>query len=63
MSTKPTSPTAWLWAEIERRFGGEAARSLRAAYLLKSREYNNKRLYDVPSPATQPRRGGRKKKR
>lgn len=51
---RPPSPSAWLWAEIARRFGVEAAQRLHADYLEQHRAYGYARHH---SPETPP--GGR----
>lgn len=37
------NPQAWLWAEIARRFGDEAANALHTDYLTQWRRYNHRR--------------------
>lgn len=59
------NPYAWLWAEISRRFGADAAADLHADYLAESRAYNRRRWHEPPDPtptrprATRPRRSQR----
>lgn len=46
------SPYAWLWAELERRFGVEVAAEIKAGYLEEMRKYTRSiwRPHDVPPP-------------
>jgi hypothetical protein len=44
------SPYAWLWAELERRFGAEAAAEIKAGYLAQNRVYGQVRWHTPESP-------------
>lgn len=44
------SPYAWLWAELERRFGAEVAAEIKAGYLEQSRVYGQIRWHTPESP-------------
>lgn len=61
-TTHNDSPQAWLWAEIARRFGDEAASNLHADYLVQSQRYNHRRHHDPPDPTSRPRQRQRRKK-
>lgn len=55
------SPQAWLWAEIARRFGDEAAAALHDEYMAVFRVYNRRRHHEPPDPTpAQPRRQKRR---
>ena len=58
------NPQAWLWAEIARRFGDDAAADLHNAYLVESRAYHQRRHHPTPgqppaAPPRQTKRGAR----
>lgn len=64
MSRQPPrvpSPYAWLWEEIARRFGAEAAQQLHEDYLVQQRAYGQKRWHTPESPEASKVRPGRKR--
>jgi hypothetical protein len=64
MSRTPRRPSAsaWLWDEIARRFGSEAAAALHKDYLVTMRAYNHAKWHTPESP-WQPRAKPPKKHR
>lgn len=44
------SPYAWLWAELERRFGREVAAEIKAGYLEQNRAHGHAKWHDPESP-------------
>ena len=61
MIPTPDSPTAWLWAELEKRLGSEEAEALRRAYLARCAAYHKQRR-DVPLSPPEQRKSGPKAK-
>ena len=59
-TTHNDSPQAWLWAEIARRFGDEAASALHADFLVEWRRYNHRRHNEPPEPTQRPRQRRKK---
>jgi len=57
------SPSVWLWDEIARRFGDEAARDLHDGYNAQNRAYQHEKWHTPESPETSKVRPGRKGKR
>lgn len=51
--TRP-SPYAWLWTELERRFGAETAAEIKAGYLEQNR-IHGKMKWHTPESPWQPR--------
>ena len=44
------SPYAWLWAELERRFGAEVASEIKAGYLEQMAAYGKARRMPLERP-------------
>jgi hypothetical protein len=57
------SPYAWLWEEIARRFGDEAAKKLHEDYLVQHRAYGQKKWHSPESPDSSKVKPGRKVRR
>lgn len=55
------SPYAWLWAEIARRYGDDAANELRDQYNAQNRAYQHEKWHSPESPETSKVRPGRKR--
>lgn len=55
------SPSAWLWAEIARRYGDDAALELREAYNEQNRLYQREKWHNPESPEASKVRPGRKR--
>ncbi len=55
MSTEPT-PHVWLWDELARRLGSDAAMDLYEAYTARNRQYNRDRWANVVKPKVVQRR-------
>ena len=43
------SAYAWLWAELERRFGADVAQEIKAGYLAQQQAYQ-RAVWETPSP-------------
>jgi hypothetical protein len=44
------SAYAWLWAELERRFGAEVAAEIKAGYLKQNKAYGHAKWHTPESP-------------
>lgn len=55
------SPTRWLWDEIARRFGEDAARQLKLDFDEQNRAYHHAKWHDPESPDSSKVRPGRKR--